>query len=186
MDETVAQRDAEQRARIALVTDSTCDLREVERSKYVTAVVPLHVTVGGISYLDRVDLDSERFYKLFRETGQLAQSSQPSVGEFANVYKSLLESYDQVVSIHISGRLSGAVNSASMAADAVDPARIRVVDSRKVSAGVGLVVQTAGEAIAAGLALDEVGGGGGGGGGPPPPPPRRPGCTAPSRRSKRR
>jgi DegV family protein with EDD domain len=143
-------------AKIALVVDSTCDLPEVARLKYVTAMVPLHVTVGGASYLDRVELNPEAFHKLFRETGQVAQSSQPSVGEFAHVYADLLARYDALVSIHISGRLSGAVQTAAMAADAVDRARVRVVDSKKVSVGVGLVVQAAGEAILAGGTLDSV------------------------------
>jgi fatty acid kinase fatty acid binding subunit len=156
VDETAAHQGAAQAARIALVTDSTCDLREAERLRYVTATVPLHVTVAGVTYLDRVDLDSTGFYKLFREADQVASSSQPSVGEFANVYKALLESHDAVISVHLSGRLSGAVNSASMAADAIDPNRIRVVDSQKVSVGVGLVVQAAGEAILAGMELEAV------------------------------
>ena len=143
-------------SKIALVTDSTCDLAEADRAKYVTAVVPLHVWSGGVSYLDRVDFDSAQFYRLFRDAGQAAQSSQPSVGEFVNVYKSLLEDHDSVLSVHISGRLSGTVQTAELAADSVDPARVRVVDSRHVSVGVGLVVQAAGEAIQAGKSLDLV------------------------------
>jgi DegV family protein with EDD domain len=119
-------------------------------------MVPLHVWMGGVSYLDRVDFDSTHFYKLFREAGQGAQSSQPSVGEFVSTYKALLDEYDSVVSVHISGRLSGAVQTAEMAAGSVDPARVRVVDSRHVSVGVGLVVQAAGEAIRAGKTLAEV------------------------------
>ncbi len=110
-------------ARIALVTDSTCDLREAERQKY---------------------------------DGQAAQSSQPSVGEFMSVYAALLKDYDSVISVHISARLSGTVETATMAAQSVDPQRIRVVDSRKVSVGVGLVVQAVGEAIEAGNTLEEV------------------------------
>ena len=142
--------------KIALVTDSTCDLFEAERRKHVTAVIPLHVWFGGNSYLDRVDFDPAHFFKVFRESGQAAQSSQPSVGEFMTVYADLLKDYDAVVSVHISARLSGTVETATMAAAAVDPQRIRVVDSRKVSVGVGLVVQAAGEAIAAGNTMDEV------------------------------
>lgn len=142
--------------KIALVTDSTCDLAEAERAKHITAVVPLHVWLGGNSYLDRVDFDSAGFFKLFREAGQAAQSSQPSVGEFVNIYKELLRDYESVVSVHISARLSGTAQTATMAAEAVDPARVRVVDSRKVSAGMGLVVQAIGEAIAAGKTLEEV------------------------------
>lgn len=141
---------------IALVVDSTCDLAESARLTYVTAMVPLHVTVGGVSYLDRVDLDPPAFYKLFRSNGQVAHSSQPSVGEFVSVYAGLLERYDAIVSIHIAGRLSGAVQSASLAAETLDPTRVKVIDSRKVSVGVGLVVQAAGEAVLAGQDVQGV------------------------------
>jgi DegV family protein with EDD domain len=141
---------------IALVTDSTCDLREAERVKHVTAVLPLHVWFGGNSYLDRVDFDSAQFFQLFREAGQAAQSSQPSVGEFMNLYRDLLKEYESVISVHLAARLSGTVQTATMAAEAVDPLRIRIVDSRKVSVGVGLVVQAVGEAIAAGQTFDKV------------------------------
>jgi DegV family protein with EDD domain len=142
--------------RIALVTDSTCDMPETERSQFRPVVVPLHFNLGGVSYLDRVDMDSATFYRRFRENGQVAHSSQPSVGEFVNTYSELLTDYDSVVSVHISGRLSGAMLSASVAADAVDSSRVRVVDSRHVSVGLGLVVQAAGEAIQAGASLDSV------------------------------
>jgi DegV family protein with EDD domain len=141
---------------IALVTDSTCDLDEAERSKYVTAMIPLHVWLGGNTYLDRLDFTPAGFFKLFRDAGQAAQSSQPSVGEFMTVYKDLLEDYESVISVHISARLSGTVQTAAIAAETIDPSRIRVVDSRKVSVGVGLVVQAVGEAVAAGKSLDEI------------------------------
>ena len=143
-------------ARIALVTDSTCDLQEADHQKYVTAVLPLHLWLGGKSYRDRVDFDSAEFFKLFRDSGQAAQSSQPSPGEFIDLYRTLLEDYESVVSVHISARLSGTLQTAAMAAEAVDPLRVRIVDSRKVSVGVGLVVKAVGEAIAAGKTLDEV------------------------------
>jgi DegV family protein with EDD domain len=141
---------------IALVTDSTCDMPETQQAKHKPVVVPLHFTLGGVSYLDRVDMDPATFYQRFRENGQVAHSSQPSVGEFASVYSALLAHHDAVVSVHISGRLSGAVQSALGAAQAVDAARVRVVDSRHVSVGLGLVVQAAAEAIQAGADLDTV------------------------------
>jgi DegV family protein with EDD domain len=143
-------------AGIALVTDSTCDLPEADKLRYGTTAVPLHVSLGETSYLDRVDLDSAGFYRLFREAGQVARSSQPSVGEFEQVYRSLLEEREAVISVHISARLSGTVQSAISAARRVDPERVRVVDARQVSVGLGLVVQAAGEAILAGGSLDEV------------------------------
>ncbi len=143
-------------AKTALVIDSTCDMPQAAREQMVSAMAPLHVQVSGVSYLDRVDLDPQGFYKLFREAGQVAQSSQPSVGEFAAIYSDLLKRYDAVVSVHISGRLSGCVQSATLAAETVDASRILVIDSRKVSVGVGLVAQAAGEAIAAGKDLPEI------------------------------
>jgi DegV family protein with EDD domain len=143
-------------SKIALVTDSTFDLPEAAQTRYRTIMVPLHVSLGGIDYLDRIDLGPADFYKRFREAGQVARSSQPSVGEFVNVYRPLLESHDSVVSIHISQRLSGVAQTAAIAADAVDPARVRVVDSKHVSVGLGLVVQAAGEAILAGGTLEAV------------------------------
>lgn len=142
--------------KIALVTDSTCDLPEVVQAKYDPAIVPLHFTLGGVEYLDRVDMDRATFYERFRENDQVASSSQPSVGEFADVYASLLTDHDAVVSVHVSGRLSGTVESATLAAQSVDQDRIRVVDARHVSLGLGMVVQTAGEAIAAGADLQAV------------------------------
>jgi DegV family protein with EDD domain len=142
--------------KIALVTDSTCDMPEAMRSRYLPIVVPLHFTLGGISYLDRVDMDSATFYQRFRDNGQVARSSQPSVGEFVSAYATLLADFDAVVSVHISGRLSGAVQSASVAAETVGGSRVRVIDSRHVSVGLGLVVQAAGEAIQAGAGLDAV------------------------------
>jgi DegV family protein with EDD domain len=150
------QESAKGAATIALVTDSTCDLPEADRERLGTTVVSLHVSLGEASYVDRVDLDSAGFYRLFRGAGQIARSSQPSAGEFQAVYTGLLEGYDSVLSVHISGRLSGTVESAASAAAAVDPARIRVIDSRHVSVGLGLVVQAAGEAIARGVTLGEA------------------------------
>ena len=143
-------------AGIALVTDSTCDLPEADKLRYGTTAVPLHVSLGEIDYLDRVDLDSAGFYKRFREAGQMAHSSQPSIGEFDKAYRALLEEHEAVISVHISGKLSGTVQSATAAAARVDPERVRVVDSRQVSVGLGLVVQAAGEAILAGNTLDQV------------------------------
>ncbi len=145
-------------SRIALVTDSTCELGSQERTKCEAVVVPLHVSVGGGDYLDGVDMEPSGFYHAFAEAGQSAITSQPSVGEFVAVFEKLLMEYDGIVSVHIAGRLSGTVQSATLAAANLEPARIRCVDSRQVSVGLGLVVQAAGEAIAAGLDLDSVAG----------------------------
>lgn len=142
--------------KIALVTDSTCDLPEAEIGRHHPVIVPLHFALGGQDYLDGVDMDRQTFYRRFRESGQVAQSSQPSAGEFVDVYRPLLAEYDAVVSVHISAKLSGVIESASLAAETLGLDRVRVVDSKHVSVGLGMVVQTAGEAIEAGADLDAV------------------------------
>jgi DegV family protein with EDD domain len=156
VDDMIAQRAAARTAKIALVTDSTFDLPEAGQLRYGTIMVPLHVSLAGTSFLDRIDLDRAGFYKRFRDAGQVARSSQPNALEFERVYSALLEDNESVISVHLSGRLSGTVQSAATAAERVDATRIRVVDSRQVSVGLGLVVQAAGEAILAGGTLDSV------------------------------
>ncbi|HEY5529903.1 MAG TPA: DegV family protein [Thermoleophilia bacterium] len=141
---------------IALVSDSTCDMADAERTRYKPVIVPLHVVVDGTSYMDGVDLGPAAFYTLFKATERPPTSSQPNAAEFERVYANLLETNDSVVSIHISGRLSGTFQSAAAAAQSVDPGRIRVVDSRQVSVGLGLVVGAAGEAVVAGASLETV------------------------------
>ena len=127
------------------------------RLKYVRAVVPLHVWLGGVSYLDRVDFDSAHFYKRFRDAGQAAQSSQPSVGEFVEHLQDLCSTTTTRWSRCTSRAVSPVPCRARRSPPtSVDPARVRVVDSRHVSVGLGLVVQAAGEAILAGKTLDEV------------------------------
>jgi uncharacterized protein len=156
VDDMVEQQIAARSARIALVTDSTFDLPEAAQRRFETVMVPLTISIGGRDYVDRVDLEPAVFYSLLRGSAALPKSSQPSRGDFRNVYKMLLESFEAVISVHISARLSGTYQSAFGAAVDVDPVRVRVVDSRHVSVGLGLVVEAAGEAIMGGLGLDEV------------------------------
>ena len=131
-------------------------MTDAERLRYGPVIVPLHVVLGGASYLDGVDLKPGAFYRLFAEAVALPSSSQPNAAEFEKVYAGLLETCDSVVSIHVSGRLSGTVRSAAAAAQSVGPGRIRVVDSRHVSVGLGLVVGAAGDAISDGASLGGV------------------------------
>ena len=86
----------------------------------------------------------------------MPRSSQPAVADFVQTYRRLLEYREGIVSVHIAGAMSGTVQSAQAAAREVDPARISVIDSCAVSVGAGLLLEAAGEAIAAGAGLDEV------------------------------
>jgi DegV family protein with EDD domain len=99
--------------------------------------------------------DFDAFYESLRSGSELPTTSQPSVGDFLEVYEPLVEAGHDIVSVHISGGISGTVASAEQARDTlvergVDPARIAVVDSKTACAGMGQVALAAANAARAG------------------------------------
>lgn len=103
-------------------------------------VVPLNVHFGDQVYRDGLDLTEAEFFSRLRTAARLPKTSQPSVGAFEAAFRRLRDAGDEVVSIHLSARLSGTFGAARMAADAVDPERITVVDSKTVAMAMGFIV----------------------------------------------
>ena len=145
--------------RVAVVTDTTqCLPREVI-DRHGLSLVSLYVNWAGRT--DReIDLpDYDEFYAhLRRNEGELPSTSQPSVGDFLAVYEPLLEAGADVLSIHLSGGISGTVLAAGQARDAlteggIAPGRITVLDSRTGAAGHGLMAVAAANAVEAGADL---------------------------------
>ena len=107
-------------------------------------VVPLIVRFGDEQYRDGVDIDPDQFYARLQETDVHPTTSQPSPDVFATLYKTLLsDPQDQVVGLHISSKLSGTLQSASLAAREFDSGRIHLVDTESVSGGLQLLVRAA-------------------------------------------
>ncbi len=93
--------------------------------------MPLSVAIGGETYRDGVDITAARFYSLLEELPSLPTTSQPSVADFQEVYRRLLDQGHQVVSIHVSAKLSGTLNSAAQARESLGAASgIEIVDSQ--------------------------------------------------------
>ena len=92
---------------VKIVTDSTVDLSNEEIEKYGIRVVPLSISIEGETYLDRVDLTPEAFMKKMKESKELPKSSQPPAGEFAKLYDELGSDGSKVISIHMTGGMSG-------------------------------------------------------------------------------
>lgn len=135
--------------RVALVTDSTCDLPPSLVEARSITVVPLTVTLDGKDYRDGVDITAEQFYAQL--TGSSTTStSQPSPALFAETYERLLKNYDEVVSLHIAQRLSGTFASAQQAAAEVGKERVHVVDSEVVSMALGLLCLVAANVLGEG------------------------------------
>ncbi len=132
--------------RFRVVTDSTSDVPPAWRERYGIEVVPLRVLFGTESFRDGVDLSADQFFDRLRAASRLPTTSAPSPGDFAEVYQRLSHECDGVVSIHISGELSGTVEAARVGAQAADGFPVHVVDSRCLTICVAYLCRSAAEA----------------------------------------
>jgi fatty acid kinase fatty acid binding subunit len=142
---------------IGICTDSNSQLLDELAERYRIEVVPITVTVGDHDYLEGVDLDADGFYEMLSaEPRPTVSTSQPSPGQFAAAYESLMDrGCDEILSIHVTASASGTLNSARLATRSL-PVPMRLVDSGTASFGVSACVWAAAEAVARGGALDEA------------------------------
>ena len=143
-------------AAVAIVTDSTADLPPQLLKQKAIRVVPLNLHFEGRSLLDGVDIRPSEFYRKLPNATTHPTTSQPSPGQFAEVYEELLADHAAVVSIHISEKLSGTYASALQAAEMTDPGRVRVIDSHLVSMSLGLLTLAASDMAVNGNNADAI------------------------------
>jgi DegV family protein with EDD domain len=141
---------------IKIVTDSTAYLSEETVRRYDIRVVPLYVHFGNEAFREGVDLSDEEFYARLKAAPELPTTSQPSAGEFYEVFKEIVDAGHEILTLTISSKLSGTWNSAMAAKEMLPEASISIVDSLSTSVGLELMVKAAIESIAAGHELQEV------------------------------
>ena len=144
---------------IRIATDSTCDLPQDYIDRYNIKVVPIVIHFGDEMYLDGVTIDGPTFYGMIEERQELPKTSQPSPGDFATTYREVAATgeSDQIISIHVTGKLSGTCHSAQMAADMVkDEIAVEVFDSLGGSAGLGYMCIEAARLAEAGTPLPDI------------------------------
>jgi DegV family protein with EDD domain len=141
-----------------IVTDSGIDLLfPPERLADLDIhVVPLVVTLNGQSYREDVDIQSDEFYRLLAATDKLPTTSQPSVGDFAEIYRRLAASDPDILSIHMTSGLSGTLNAAQAGAKLVPEANVTFVDTKTLSAAAGWQVEAAARALKASWPIRQV------------------------------
>lgn len=145
--------------KIALVTDSTCDLAQELIDQYQINMLPININFGENHYLDKVTILPEQFYSLLEENIDYPKSSQVNEKAFTNLYSHLASHYDSVIAIHLSDKLSGTFGSSQKAALAISREfnkPISVINSKNLSGALGLVVFRAAEAIEAGHSHEKV------------------------------
>ncbi|MBM7584250.1 DegV family protein with EDD domain [Bacillus pakistanensis] len=140
---------------IKIVTDSTVDLSEEMIRQYNIHVVPLSLTIEGETFLDRVDITPSQFIEKMQNSKELPKSSQPAVGTFLELYNQLGADGSTILSIHMTGKMSGTVRSAESAAD-MSESNVHVIDSRFISKGMGFQVIEAAKLAQRGNNLDSI------------------------------
>ena len=142
---------------IQIVTDSTCDLPEQLVVKHGITVVPLYINIEGQSRLDGVELSRDELYDRLPHLEPAPTTAVPSPEMFSQAYERLVaQGASAIVSIHISEKLSGTVNVARLAAQAITAVPVRVVDSRTLSMGVGYMALAAARASARGEPMERI------------------------------
>lgn len=141
--------------KIKIVTDSTCDINDDLIKKMGITVVPLSISINGENYLDRVNITPKEFIEKMKASAVLPKSSQPPAGEFLKVYDQLGSEGYEVISIHMTGGMSGTVRSAESAAQ-MSSAKVNVVDSRFISRALAFQVLEAAEMAAAGKSVEQI------------------------------
>lgn len=141
---------------IALVTDSAADLPVELVEKYQIQQVPFKILFGDNVFLDKLTLQPAEFYKMLVASKALPRSSQPDFTQIKNLYDYLTTHYEQLLAVHISGKLTGIFDSTEKIKAQYPANDIRVVDTKNLSSAEGLIVLRAAEAIDSGTPLDEI------------------------------
>lgn len=142
--------------KIALITDSTCDIPKPFLSLYEIQVVPLSIIWGEEQFRDGVDLSAEDFYQRLEKDPILPTTSQPTPQEMVRVYKNAQQGgAEQILIITISSAMCGTFQSAKMAAEQVD-IPVHVLDSKANSMSLGWQVLAAARARDEGGSLEDM------------------------------
>ena len=138
----------------AIVLDSTADFPDAQIRFPNMRVVPLYVRFGEESFRDYVELDAQGFYERLKGAPELPTTSQPTPQDFVSTYHALSR-FERIYSLHISAKLSGTFQSASLAA-ADEGDRIRLIDTDSVSVGIGMLALAVQDLLASGTTDEEI------------------------------
>ncbi len=139
-----------------IVTDSSADLTPEQKEGLEIHYIPLTFTLDGKTYRCGEDIQPEEFYRLLESTKSFPNTSQPSAGEFAELYRKLAADDPEILSFHISSGLSGTINSARIGAETVPEAKVTLIDTKTLSGAQGWQIEAAAKAIKAGWSKEKI------------------------------
>jgi DegV family protein with EDD domain len=143
---------------VRIVTDSACDLPEAICEELGVSVVPLTIRFGDREFVDRKELSVDDFWRELGASSVLPETAAPSVGAFEETFRRLSdEGADAIVCINLSARLSATMQSAQVAAKALDGTTpVEIIDSLSASMGIGNLVLHAARRARDGASLEEI------------------------------
>ena len=145
---------------VAVVTDTTHYMPRETAAQAGLHEVSLYVNDGGTLERESAMPNFDRFYERLRTQTEMPTTSQPSIGDFLEVYEPLIESGHDIVSVHISGDVSGTTDCARQAAAEIagrgGQRRVEVVDSHSACGGLGLIALAAAAAARGGQSVEQV------------------------------
>lgn len=152
----VAQFEDSEAGKIAIVSDSSCDLPEEILKQHKIRIVPLRINFGTDSYLDKTTMNTGEFYNMFEAADVSPTTSQPTPADFKKIYESVAEKSNQIISIHLTGAASGTLQSAQAVSRNIADTVITTIDSTTTSIALGLLVRYAAELLEEGKSYDEI------------------------------
>jgi DegV family protein with EDD domain len=141
--------------KIALITDSACDIDDETITKYQIHVLPFKIIYQRGEYTDKIDITSQEVYKNMKT--EIPKSSLPSMEDMERLYKKLVEErYTHVISINISSGISGTVNAVKLISEQYPEIKTYLFDTKSTSVCEGILLKKCGELIEAGKNFDDI------------------------------
>jgi DegV family protein with EDD domain len=142
---------------VRIVTDSSADIPPSIAEALDILVVPQYLIFGDKTYRDRIDITPEEFYVKLAGSKVQPTTSQPTPQDFANFYKEAGKTADGIVSVHISGKMSGTVRSAESGKKIANHACPgEIIDSKFVALALGIIVIAAARMAKSGKSTAEI------------------------------
>ena len=141
--------------KIALVTDSACDIDDATLERYHVHVLPFKIRYKNREYTDKVDITPQQVYENMNV--EIPTSSLPSPGDMEALYERLtMEHYTHVISVNISSGISGTVNAIKSVSDRFPSLKTFIFDTKSTSVIEGILIKKCGEMLAAGKKFSDI------------------------------
>ncbi|MDW7679949.1 MAG: DegV family protein [bacterium] len=142
--------------KIAIVTDSSCDLPADFIEENHVHIIPLKIIFGNQVFLDKVDITPEEFYQKLVSAAEHPKTSQPTIADIRKTFENMTPYFEKIISIHLPRVVSGTLQSIETAARSFNEDKIICVDGKNISGALGLVIMEAVTAIKENKNVDQV------------------------------